>query len=130
MTMGWIKFPLIVEDHIWHDVLIISAFDDQAMPLDPDSVSDSTCRVFDADGRRVSLKVVPKQTPVMAGIARTSIEQVMIEGTEEVPSHRDELREVLVNYLSRYEHAEGLKSWSLERLIHRAADVPRHRKSL
>lgn len=95
------KPPLIVSEH--GDVMVFETAEHLEQKLEPPDVLNDEYVAYDSEGRRLSLQVADHR--------------VRVSATEAEPSHADELREVLANFLTRTGHGEGRSALSLSGLV-------------
>jgi hypothetical protein len=111
--MEIIKYPLILNDKVFHEVRVFMTADDANNSLE----RDGDYSVYDAEGRLASL--------------RMDTDGYVIDGFEEQPNHKDELKQILIDFLTRYgKTVEDMKEWTLDQLFREASKQPKHRRGI
>jgi hypothetical protein len=103
------KLPIIISEP--GDVFVFDSVDKTMAYIEPPDVFDNLYTAYDSEGRLLNLKAV----------SRNYENAITIEVAEDTPAHQMELRNLLVDFLTRSRQRNISKHWleqaSLEQLI-------------
>src|ERR687890_2468027 len=88
--------PVIVDDH--GDVDFFASIEDAELYLEPWAVEEEFT-AYDSEGRLLKLKVERRESPILFGLWKTSVDDVDIEAVEDQPNHAPQLRATLLTFL-------------------------------
>jgi hypothetical protein len=117
------KAPIFVYEP--RDLCVFASVEEAEQHLEPIDVRHDRFIAYDSEGRLLSLSVMTN--PTRLGIfdillsRKSVIEYVAINEAESKPTHEDQLRNILVAYLSLFgESTDWLKDASLDKLVERS----------
>src|SRR5918999_6355952 len=88
--------PVIVDDH--GDVDFFASVEDAELYLEPWAVEEGFT-AYDSEGRLLELRVEGRESPVLFGLWKTVVDDVVIEAVEDQPNHAPQLRATLLTFL-------------------------------
>ena len=93
-----ISAPVIVDDN--GDLDFFASIEDAELYLEPWAVEEEFT-AYDSEGRLLKLKVERRESPILFGLWKTSVDDVVIEAVEDQPNHAPQLRATLLTFLER-----------------------------
>ena len=93
-----ISAPVIVDDN--GDLDFFASIEDAELYLEPWAVEEGFT-AYDSEGRLLELRVERRESPILFGLWKTVVDDVVIEAVEDQPNHAPQLRATLLTFLER-----------------------------
>jgi hypothetical protein len=93
-----ISAPVTVDDN--GDLDFLASIEDAELYLEPWAVEEEFT-AYDSEGRLLKLKVERRESPILFGLWKTSVDDVVIEAVEDQPNHAPQLRATLLTFQAR-----------------------------
>jgi hypothetical protein len=93
-----ISAPVIVDDN--GDLDFFASIEDAELFLEPWAVEEGFT-AYDSEGRLLELRVERRESPILFGLWKTVVDDVVIEAVEDQPNHAPQLRATLLTFLER-----------------------------
>jgi len=125
MNENEINLPIVVFDKHWHEVLVYLSIEDAEASIDLFHAKNNEYQIYDAKATQLEIKYITKKESILFGLENNEAECVVLEKTQAL-NRLDELREILINFITRYGTSiDELSTFSLDELIREAAKLPK-----
>ena len=123
-----LKMPLVIEDKVRCDVRIFFSVESALQSMEPESVKNHEYRVYDANGRHITLRASKKMRKMFFGLIGIQSDEIEIDDISEEINQK-ELQGILIHYISRHNtESQDVENLSVDQLIRMAAKIPKQIK--